>query len=201
LADCGSGTMSRDDGYRIGQSKKMLVDGGEELAGVASGEVGAADGAGEEGVPGEEEGLLGEIEADTAFSVTGSVEDGSGEAGDGDGLAVVEGVVRGKDFRGGDAEPASLDVHHVDQGEIELVVEDGCASEFFEALGSGDVVDVSMGDDDLLEGELMLLEQLDDAGDVVAGIDDNGFTGAFVAKDGTVAPERAYDEDFVDHAF
>ncbi|MGA9875485.1 MAG: hypothetical protein WBQ21_06730, partial [Solirubrobacteraceae bacterium] len=98
-------------------------------------------------------------------------------------------------------EPAGLDVHHVDQREVELVVEDGSASEFFEALGSGDVIDVGVGDDDLPEGELVLLEQLDDAGDVVAGIDDDGFAGGFVAKDGTVALERAYDKDFVDHAF
>lgn len=193
--------MSGNDGYRIGQSKKVLVDGGEEFAGVASGEVGAADGAGEEGVSGEEEGLLREVEADATFGVAGGVEDGAGEAGDGDDLAVVEGVVGGKDFGGRDAEPAGLDVHHVDQGEIKLVVENGCASEFFKALGSSDVVDVGMGDDDLFEGKVMLLEQLDDAGDVVAGIDDNGFMGAFVAKDGTVALEGANNEDFVDHAF
>jgi hypothetical protein len=47
----------------------------------------------------------------------------------------------------------------------------------------------------------VLLEQVDDAGDVVAGIDDDGLAGGFVAKDGTVALERAYNEDFVDHGF
>ena len=46
----------------------------EELAGVAAGEVGAADGAGEESVSGEEEGLVGEVEADGAFGVAGGVE-------------------------------------------------------------------------------------------------------------------------------
>ena len=63
--------------------------------GVASGEVGSAYGAGEEGVSGEEEGLVGEVEADAALGVAGGVEDGAGEAGDGDGVAVVEVVVGG----------------------------------------------------------------------------------------------------------
>ena len=107
----------------------------EELAGVAAGEVGAADGAGEEGVSGEEEGLVGEVEADAAFGVAGGVEDGAGDAGDGDEFAVCEGVVGWVDLGGGDAEPAGLDVHHRDQGQVELVVEDGGAGELLELRG------------------------------------------------------------------
>ena len=79
------------------------MNGGEELASVASGQVGAADGSGEEGVSGEKEGLGWEVEADAAFGVTGGVEDVAGEAGDGDEFAVVEGVVWVVDGRCGDA--------------------------------------------------------------------------------------------------
>jgi len=43
------------------------------------------------------------------------------------------------------------------------------------SVGSGDVVDVGVGDDDLLDGEAMLLQEGDDAGDLVAGVDDDGF--------------------------
>ena len=191
--------MPRDDCGFVRKREKPIVDRGDELAGVASGKVGAAYGAGEEGIPGEEEGLLGEVEADAALGVAGSVEDASGEAGDGDDLVVVEGVVGGWDFRGRDAEPGGLDVHHFDQREVELVVEDGCSGELLEALGSGDVVDVGVGDDDLLDSEAVPLERGDDVGDVVAGVDDDGLAGGFVAEDGAVAAERAYDEDFVDH--
>ena len=66
-------------------------------------------------------------------------------------------------------------------------------------MGSGDVIDVSVGDDDLLDGEVVFLEQSDDAGDVVAGIDDDGLAGGFVAEDGAVALEETDGEDFVDH--
>jgi len=61
------------------------------------------------------------------------------------------------------------------------------------------VVDMGVGDDDLLDGEMVLFESGCDAGDVVAGIDHDGFAGDLVAEDGTVALKGADDEDFVDH--
>jgi len=151
--------------------------------------------------------VVGEVEADGAFGVAGGVEDGAGEAlliefrgcSDGDEFAVVEGVVGVGDGGGGDAEPAGLNVHHFDQGQIVLVVKDGSAGELFEAVGAGDVVDVGVGDDDLLDGEGVFGEEGEDAGDVVAGVDDDGFAGGLVAEDGAVALEGADAEDFVDH--
>ena len=62
------------------------------------------------------------------------------------------------------------------------------------------MVDVGVGDDDLFDGEVVAVEDGLDAGDVVAGVDDDGFAGGFVAEDGAVALEEADGEDFVDHA-
>ena len=61
------------------------------------------------------------------------------------------------------------------------------------------MVDVGVGDDDLLDGEAVLLERADDAGDLVAWVDDDGFAGGFVTQDGTVALKETDGEDFVDH--
>jgi len=191
--------VPRDDGGVVREWEKEIVDGGNELAGVASGEVGAAYGSAEECVSCEKECLLGEVEADTALGMAGGVEDGAGEAGDGDDFTVVEGVVRGGNLGGGDAKPGGLDVHHLDEREVELVVEDGSASEMFEAVGSGDVVDVSMGDDNLFNNETMSIQNGCNAGDFIAGVDDDGFAGCLVAKYGAIATERADNEDFVDH--
>ena len=170
--------MSRDDGDLVGEGEDTLVNGGEELAGVAPREVGATDGASEEGVSGEEDGLIGEVKADAAFGVAWSVKDGASDAGDGNEFAVLEGVVWSMDGGGRDAEPACLDVHHFDQGQVVFVVEDWCAGEFLEAVGPGDVVDVGVGDDDLLDGEVVLGKQGHDAGDLVAGIDDDDLPSA-----------------------
>lgn len=217
FADGGGGAVAGEDAGDVGKGEEAVVDGAEELAGVAAGEVGAADGVGEEGVTGEEEVVLGEEEAEAAGGVAGSVEDGGGDArssgieggaaqvellavANGDG-AVVGGAEVGRgDVGGGDADPAGLDVHHADEREVDLVVEDGSAGELFEAPGAGDVVDVGVGNDDLLDGEAVFFEEGDDVGDVVAGVDDDGFAGGWVAEDGAVALEGAYGEDLVDHA-
>jgi hypothetical protein len=58
---------------------------------------------------------------------------------------------------------------------------------------------VGMSDEDLLDGKVVLLQEGNDAGDVVTGIDDDGFARGFVAEDGAVALEKTYGEDFVDH--
>jgi len=92
-----------------------------------------------------------------------------------------------------------LNGHHFDLGEVVLVVEDRRAGDLLEAMGSGDVVDVGVGDDDLFDGERVFGEESEDAGDVVAGVDDDGFAGGLVAEDGAVALEGADGEDFVDH--
>jgi hypothetical protein len=194
--------VAGDNDDLVGEGEEAVVDGGEELVGVAAGEVSAADGAGEKGVSGEEQGLVGKVETDAALGVAGGMEDGAAEAGDGDELAVIEGVVGGGgDFGGGDAEPTGLDVHHFDQGKIVLVVQDGGSGKALEALGSGDVVDVGVGDDDLLDGEVVFVEDGDDARDLVAGVDDDGFEGDLVAQDGAVALQGADGEDFMNHGF
>ena len=63
------------------------------------------------------------------------------------------------------------------------------------------MVDVGVGDENLLELEAELGEAALDAGDLVAGIDDDGLAGLFVAEDGAVAGERADGEGFEDHGF
>ena len=87
--------MSGDDGDLVWEGEETVGDRRQKFAGVASGEVGTSDGAGEEGISCEEEGLVGKVETDAAFGVAGGVEDGAGEASDGDEFAVLEGVIWG----------------------------------------------------------------------------------------------------------
>ena len=75
----------------------------------------------------------------------------------------------------------------------------GAPVSLLEAVGSGDVVDVGVGDEDLLDGEVVLGEEGEDVGDVVAGIDDDGFAGGLVAEDGAVALEGTNGDCFKDH--
>jgi hypothetical protein len=188
--------VAGDDDYLVGESEQTVVDGGQNLAGVATGEIGAADGAGEEGVSGEQKGMDWKVEADAAFGVTGGVDDGAGETGDSDEFALFEGVVRVFHGRRGDAEPGGLNIHHLYQGQVLLVIEDGGSGEALEAISSGDVVDVSVGDEDLFDGEGVFGEERHDAGDVVSGVDDESFVRGFVAEDGAVALEGTDGDGF-----
>jgi hypothetical protein len=94
-----------------------------------------------------------------------------------------------------------LNVHHFDQGQVVLVVEDGGAGELFEAVGAADVVDVGVGDNDLLDSEVVFGEEGEDARDVVSWIYDDGFAGGLVTEDGAVALEGADGDGFEDHGF
>lgn len=153
--------------------------------------------------------LAGEVEADTAFGVAGGVENVAsdcrltllGVGSDGDEFSIVQSVIGVLDGGSGDAEPCGLNVHHFDLGEIVLVVEDGGASELLEAVSAGNVVDMGVGDEDLLDGERVPGEEGEDARDIVAGIDDDGFVRGFVAEDAAVALEGADGDGFEDHVY
>ena len=185
FADGGGGAVAGEDAGVFREGEEAVADGLKELTGVSAGEVGAADGAGEEGVSGEQEIVVGEMEAEAPFGVAGGVEDVAGDAGlvlsevgaEREGAVVGGAEVGRQDFRGGDVDPAGLGIHHGDEGEIELVVEDGRAGDGLELLGAGDVVDVGVGDEDVLHGEAVFREEEEDAGDIVAGVDDDGFAG------------------------
>lgn len=79
----------------IGEGQEAVVDRLQELLGVASGQVGSTYGTGEEGVSGDQEGLIGEVKAAAALGVARGVDDRAGESDDGDGLAVPEIFVGG----------------------------------------------------------------------------------------------------------
>jgi hypothetical protein len=63
------------------------------------------------------------------------------------------------------------------------------------------VIDVGVGNDDLLDLQVVFANQGEDFFDVVAGVDDHGFVRGLVADDGAVALQWADREDFVDHGF
>jgi len=63
------------------------------------------------------------------------------------------------------------------------------------------VVDMRVGDEDLFDLEAELGQAALNAGDLVAGIDHDGFARGFIAKQGAVALQRADREGLEDHVF
>src|SRR5207237_7512674 len=74
---------------------------------------------------------------------------------------------------------------------------DGATGCPFELHRPAHVVDMGMGHDDLLEFELMLLKELENALDLIARIDDERLLCALVPDDGTIAAEYSDGKDLV----
>ena len=87
LADCCEFAVAGDYYRFVWEGQDRVVEGVEDFLHRAAGEVGAADGAGEEGVAGDQLFFCGEVEADAAFGMAGSVQDVCGERPGGDGLS------------------------------------------------------------------------------------------------------------------
>ena len=61
------------------------------------------------------------------------------------------------------------------------------------------MINVRVGYDDLLHGELVLAHDGENARDIVARINHHGLAGALIADDRAVALQRADGNDLVDH--
>ncbi len=59
---------------------------------------------------------------------------------------------------------------------------------------------MSMSDNDLAQGQAVLLQPGEDFRDVISGIDDHGFVRNLVAQDGAIAVQRTDGKGFKDHA-
>ena len=70
-ANSGFRAVARNNDGFVGEGNQLLFDGGENLLAVAAGQVGAADGAGEEDVAGDDLAVVGEPEGDVARGVAG----------------------------------------------------------------------------------------------------------------------------------
>ena len=191
--------VAGDDGGRIGQGQEPIVDGPDDFALVAAGQVGAANRAGKESVAGKEQLLGREVEADAALGVARGVQYFSGKVGQPDLEAVVGAGVRRCDFGRLDAQPSGLCGHDFELRQVVLVEEDGSTGGALEQHRSADMVDVGVGDDDLLEDQAMIGQTGQDFGDIVPRVDDNRLMGGLVAQDGAVAAEGPDWKGFEDH--
>jgi hypothetical protein len=61
------------------------------------------------------------------------------------------------------------------------------------------VIDVSMGNDDVFDLEIVFSDDGENIFDVIARINHHGFTSDFVSDDRAVALKRANAKDFVNH--
>ena len=100
----------------------------------------------------------------------------------------------------GHAEPRSLHVEHLQQRVVILIEQDRRAGQRAQLHRSADVIDVGVGDDDLLHLQFMLADDGENVFNVVARIDDHGFMRGLIADDRAVALQRADGKDLMYHS-
>jgi hypothetical protein len=165
----------------------------------SSGEIGAADASREQGVAGDQQFFRGKIEADAAFGVSGSVENVRRQAARPQQFAVCDTRFDCNFSRRGYSDPCGLHVEHFQQRIVILIEQDLRARLCAQLHGSAYVIDVGMGDDDLLHFQLVLTDDGENVFNVVARIDDHGFVRGLIADDRAVTLQRAGGKDLVDH--
>ena len=90
--------MAGKDARLRRQCEQLLADTFEELPMASSGEVGAADGSGEKGVPAKGEGVLREVEDEAVGGVSGDREEAEVESAQAEGIPALKEVVHGVGF-------------------------------------------------------------------------------------------------------
>ncbi len=193
--------MAGNDSGLVGQGEKAGVDGVDDLLGIAAWKVGATDASREESVASEDHLQRREIKTDGTLGVTWSVDNSGGVVVEADMTSIRETFVGRSGFRGFDAQPGCLSRHHMEERKVIFVEEDRRSGEGFELECAANVIDVGVGDEDLLEGETESGEAAMNAVDIIARVDDDGFTGFLVAQDGAVALQWADGEGLEDHGF
>lgn len=199
-ANGGGGTVAGQDPGVVGKGQKPSFDGLDDLAWVASREIGAADAAGKKGIAGNDHLERREMKTNRALGVTGRVQDFSGVAIETDAKAILEAYVGSGHIGCRDADPCRLILHHLEKGEVIFVEEDGSAREVLQLECAAHMVNMAMRDQDLLEFESKVGDTAVNPADLIAGIDDDGFGGVLVAKQGAIALQGADDESLENHA-
>jgi hypothetical protein len=99
----------------------------------------------------------------------------------------------------GDADPFSLLFHEFKERDVVLVEKNRSAGLLGEQFGTGDMVEVGMGDNNLPQFETACTKEAENLDEVATGIDDGGVVSLYVIEDGAIALEWANWKGFALH--
>ena len=191
LSDRGLRAMTGNYQGGVGKHQKPVAERSENLRSIAARQVGASNRSGEESVSGQEQILPREMQANASWGVPRRVQNIRGQLRQTYAQPIFGEYIRSGNLRGGNPEPARLHVHHGEQAQIVLIQDYGRSGCLPQLDSASHMVDVGVGDDDLLYREAMLGQPRQNAGHVIARIDDHRLAGDFIAQDGAVALQRA----------
>ncbi len=99
------------------------------------------------------------------------------------------------------AEERGLHFHGSIERQVVAMHEHGRAGVLMELAQAADVINVRVGADDGFHGEAVAPEEIQDARDFIAGVDDQSFARVGIADNGTIALEHAHRDGDVNQTF
>lgn len=198
-ADRGGGAVARQDPGVVGKRQEPGLDGLDDLAWVAAGQIGAADAARKQSISGNDHLERLEMKTNRTLGVTRRVQHFGGVAIETDTQPIGEAYVGSGHIGCWNADPRRLLLHHFEKREIILVEKDGSAGEMLQLECAADMIDVAVRDQDLLELQAKVGEAAVNPADFIAGIDNDGFGGILVAEQGAIALQGADGERLENH--
>ena len=140
----------------IGQCEQPRVDGIDDLVVITAGQIGAANAPGKERVASYQQLHRSKMKAYRPVGMSGCVDDARWNIFEADDLSIDQSSVGGRHLWRMHSEPGRLRIHDVELGQVSLVHVDGRTGEPLQLERPAYVVDVSVGNEDLLQGEALL---------------------------------------------
>ena len=145
-------------------------------------------------------GFVRQVQADAPRGVAGRVKDARFKGTPAQNVALAQHLVYFGEVRRGHAEEGRLHIHGAIQRKVFAVHHHGRASVLVQLAEPTDVINVGVGAHDGFHGELVASEEIKDAADFIARINNQGFTGDGVADDRAIAVEYSHGDGDVDHS-
>ena len=191
--------MPRNHDRLIRQGQYFLVQRLDDLLEGSAGKVGAADAAREQRVSGNQLVLGWKIKANAAFGVSRRVQNIRFQASSRQRIRVAGALVNLYGPGRSDANPSGLNVHHLEQRLVVLIQKNGRSGRGPQLHRSTNMVDMRVGDNNLLDFEIVFANQRQYVFDIIAGINDHPFARSLIADDRAIALQRADGDDFMNH--
>src|SRR5580698_3622994 len=199
LADGGSPAVAWKHNRVIRQGVKLAANRAANLRRIAARQVRAPNAPLEKRIARDHSAFERKIERNAAGSVTRRVQDVRPDRSRANNIALPRGRVDPRIFGRFHAEPRGLHIESIAQHLVVLMHVYRSARKCPQLLRPADVIDMRVRDHDRFNSQAMAIEDFDDFGNLVSGIDHDRLAAGFVADHGAVASQHSNRQSLVNH--
>jgi hypothetical protein len=191
--------VARNHRRFVRQNQQARLQRVHDLVVIPARQVGASDASGEQSIPRYQQIERNEVEANRTLGVPRRVQYLGTVMLQSHRLPIDEAAVRGSCLRYTHSQPCCLRAHHLEQRKIVFVQVNWRPGKPLQSERPTNVIDMSMGYQDLLQREALVSKPLVNAAHIITGIDHDGLAGLLIAKNRAVALQRTDRKSLENH--